>query len=65
MEYLQTHTQKFNLNQEKKDFLCHPSPSGGGGGGGLLQPPLPPNFWNDPLEENFHHSFVALTPIGG
>ena len=57
-----THTQKLNLNQEKKMiFFATPSPSGGGGG--LLQP-LPPNFWNDPLEENFYHSFVALILIG-
>ena len=42
-------------------FFATPSPSGGG----VVAAPLPPNFWNDPLEENFYHSFVALTLIGG
>ena len=60
MEYPQTHTQKFNLNQEKNDFLCHPSPSGGG----LLQPPSPLIFGLTPLDENFYHCFVALSLIG-
>ena len=47
MEYSQTYTQEFNLNQEKKKiFFATPSPSRGGGGE-LLQPPPPPNFWND------------------
>ena len=46
MEYPQTHTQKFNLNQEK--YICFfsatPSPSGGGGVVAILSP----NFWYDP-----------------
>ena len=38
MEYPQTHTQKFNLNQEKKNnFLCH-LPFWGGGGGVVATP---------------------------
>ena len=34
-------------------------------GGGFVAIPLPPNFWYDPLDENFYHSFVALTLKGG
>ena len=64
MEYSQTHTQKFNLNQEKKRFSL-PPPSSSGGGGGLLQSPSPLISGITPLEENFYHSFVALTLIGG
>ena len=41
MEYPQTRTQKFNLNQEKKIFS------------GMT-----------PLDENFYHSFAALTLKG-
>ena len=41
-------------------FFATPSPSGG-----VVATPLPPNFWIDPLEENFCHSFVVLTLIGG
>ena len=40
MEYPQTHTQKFNLNQGKKRFSL-PSPPLHEGGGCC-------NFWNDP-----------------
>ena len=46
MEYSQTHTQKFNLNQEKNDFLLPLPPLLEGGG--VVATPLPPNFWNDP-----------------
>ena len=62
MEYPQTHTQKFNLNQEKKNFFATPSPSGGGK---VVATPSPLISGMTPLEENFYHSFVALTPIGG
>ena len=58
-----THTQKFNINQEKKMiFFATPSPSGGGEG--LLQPLSPLISGMTPLEEKFYHSFVALTLIG-
>ena len=61
MEYPQTDTQKFNLNQEKKKiFFATPSPSIEGR---LLQPPLISRM--TPLEQNFYHNFVALTHIGG
>ena len=45
MEYPQTRTQKFNLNQEKNDYLWHPLPFWRGGCGCS---PLPPNFGYDP-----------------
>ena len=61
MEYPQIHTQKFNLNQEKKTIFFATPPLLEEGGGGLLQPPSP----LIPLDENFYHSFVALTLIGG
>ena len=51
MEYLQTCTQKFNLDQEKKLFS--------------LQPPSPLNSGMIPLDENFYHSFVALISKAG
>ena len=38
MEYPQTHTQKFDLNQEKMAFSAHPLPFWRGG---LLQLPSP------------------------
>ena len=53
MEYPQTHTQQFNLNQEKKWFFLPPPPL------------LPLTSGMTPLEENFYHSFVARTLIGG
>ena len=46
MEYPKTHTQKFNLNQEKKRFSLPPPPLLEEGGGGCCNPP-PPNFWKD------------------
>ena len=62
MEYPQSHTQKFNLNQEKTMiFFATPSPSGGGG----CCNPLPLISGMTPLEENVYHSFVALTLISG
>ena len=63
MEYPQTRTQEFNVNQEKKDSL--PPPPLLGGGGGLLQPPSPLISGMTPLDENFYRSYVALTLIGG
>ena len=48
MEYPQTQTQKFNLNQEKVQFSATPFPSGGEG---CCNPPSP-SFWYDPLDKN-------------
>ena len=60
MEYPQTHKQNFYPKPRKKRILSAiPSPSGGGG---IVAIPSP-NFWYDPLDENFYHSFVALTLI--
>ena len=42
-------------------FFATPSPSAGG----LLQTPSPLISGMTPLEENFYHSFAALTLIGG
>ena len=64
MDYPQTRTQNFNLNQEKKWFSLPPPPLLEGR---LLQPPSPALLMSGmtPLEENFYHSFVALTLKGG
>ena len=41
-------------------FFATPFPSGGG----LSQPPFPLISGMTPLEENFYHSFAALTLVG-
>ena len=54
MEYPEAHTQKFNVNKEKNDFLCHPFPFWRGGGGCCNNPPpLPLMSGTTPLDENF------------
>ena len=62
MEYPQTHTQKFNLNQGEKRFSLPPPPLHEAG---VVATPSPLISGMTPLEENFYHSFVALTLIGG
>ena len=57
MDYPQTRTQNLTSTKKKMIFSATPSPSG------VCN--LPPNFWYDPLDENFYHNFVALTLKGG
>ena len=59
MEYPQTRTQEFNLNQEKMIFSATPSPSGWG----TVATPLISGMTS--LNKNFYDSFVALTLKGG
>ena len=65
MEYPQIRTYKFNLNQEKKKiFSATPFPFPFWREGSCCSP-LPLISGMTPLDENFYHSFVALTLKGG
>ena len=61
MEYPQTHTEISPKPRKKLFSLPPPSPSGGG----VVATPLPLISGMIPLDENFYHSFLVLTLIGG